>query len=296
MRVPQRKTGVTWCRCLAARRSTGVVLGVVGIIALICSFACEQRAGVRPSAAGPEAKGAVEAASAAPALTNAQCVICHPQQAQTIGEHGGKHKTEVGCLDCHQEHPPQGTEAIPQCSMCHSGESHFELEQCSSCHADAHAPLNLMLEGEITEACLTCHPQQGDEVKAHPSAHTDLACNECHTAHGQIPTCMDCHEKHTEDMDFKACVSCHPAHMPLVITYSQDTPSRYCGACHEDALTLLGNSKSKHHDLSCVFCHKDKHKNTPACTMCHAEPHSKSMMDKFPKCGQCHGIAHNLRG
>jgi hypothetical protein len=40
--------------------------------------------------------------------------------------------------------------------------------------------------------CLTCHPQQGDEVKTHPSAHTDVACNECHEAHKAIPECTQC--------------------------------------------------------------------------------------------------------
>ena len=48
--------------------------------------------------------------------------------------------------------------------------------------------------------------RQGDEVKKHPSAHTDLACNECHTAHRLIPNCMDCHEKNQVSND---CLACH---------------------------------------------------------------------------------------
>ena len=263
---------------------------------LIFAFGCKQQAGILPSPAASE-QIAVSASALVPELTNDQCVLCHPQQPQTIDASGGKHKSDVGCLDCHLEHPPDGTQAIPECSMCHSGESHYELEKCSSCHSDTHAPFELMLEGEITGPCLTCHPNEGDELKKHPSIHTDMACTECHaTTHKKIPSCMECHEKHTEDMNFEACVSCHPVHMPLVVTYSADTPSHYCGACHNEALSLLEANTTKHHDLACVFCHKDKHKVVPPCFACHSKPHSDSMLRKFPECSSCHSIAHDLQG
>ena len=281
---------------LTPMRFAGVGVVVVGLVALLCALGCEQKAGLGPSPGVAGATGQAQAGAAVPVLTNAQCVMCHPQQVQTIGGHGAKHKTEVGCLDCHQEHPPQGADAIPECSMCHSGEAHYELEQCASCHTDVHAPLDMTLEGELTAACLTCHEQQGMEVKKHPSAHTDVVCNECHAAHRQIPNCMDCHEKHTEDMDYQACVACHPVHMPLVITYGQETPNQWCGACHGDAYDLLFKTTTKHHNVTCVACHKDQHQYTPACTVCHPDPHPKPMLEKFPKCGQCHGIAHDLRG
>ncbi len=288
----KRKRGLGLFDSKPSMRSIGVAVGILGTIVLVCMFACQQTVGVRPSTTAPSK---VSGKETVPALTNTLCVVCHPQQPETIRERGKKHKTEVGCLDCHREHPPEGADAIPQCSMCHSGKSHYELEGCSKCHSDAHAPLDLKLEGEITEPCLTCHQQQGDEVKSHPSAHTDLACNECHSVHGQIPSCMDCHEKHTEDMDFKACVSCHPVHMPLEITYPQDTPSHYCGACHEEALSLLEKNTTKHHNLACAFCHRTKHKVIPPCFACHASPHSETMLHKFPKCSQCHGTAHDLK-
>ena len=230
-----------------------------------------------------------------PPLTDSHCVHCHPKQPATIEAHGAKHKTEVGCQDCHVEHPPLGASAVPECSMCHSGESHYELEGCSSCHSDTHAPLDLKLEGDITGPCLTCHQQQGKEVKDHPSAHTDVACSECHTAHRMVPECMVCHEKHTEDMEFKTCLSCHPVHMPLEIAYVRETPSHYCTACHEEAGSLLQANTTKHHDLSCAYCHRDKHKTVPPCVACHGQPHPDAMLKKFPNCGDCHGTGHDLR-
>ena len=43
------------------------------------------------------------------------CVKCHQDEPATIASNGGKHKTEVTCLDCHVEHPPWGEDVIPQC-------------------------------------------------------------------------------------------------------------------------------------------------------------------------------------
>ncbi len=296
MGVFKKRQRVSLLSDLRAMKSIGVLLGVALGIVLICAFGCERKAGLRPSAPTPGQAEEKPAKAPRSELTNAHCTACHEQQPQTIAERGGKHKTAVGCMDCHTEHPPKGTGAIPECSMCHSGAAHYELAQCSSCHSDAHAPLDLKLEGAITDACLTCHQQQGDEVKKFPSAHTDLACNECHTAHRLIPNCMDCHEKHTEDMVFETCLACHPVHMPLVITYADDTPGHYCGACHEVAYGLLNKSKLKHHDVACTQCHPKEHKKIVQCVECHPAPHAKQILDKYPTCGDCHGIAHDLKG
>lgn len=300
MGIFAKKTCIELSSGVTAKRLIIMISGLFAAIALICVFGCQQTAGVKSTVpapkqieqtgkAKPEDTGALE-------LTNAQCVLCHQQQPQTIDAKGGLHKSEVGCLDCHREHPPDGTQAVPGCEMCHSGEPHYELEQCGTCHTDTHAPLDLTLEGEISAPCLTCHQQQGDEVAKHPSAHTDLACNECHTAHRKVPDCMECHSRHTEDMVYETCVSCHPVHMPLSVSYDEDISSDYCGACHGEALDLLQKNTTKHHDLSCAYCHRNKHKVVPPCFACHSQPHSDTMLKKFPTCGECHSTAHDLKG
>src|SRR5210317_2203926 len=76
-------------------------------------------------------------------LEVSDCVKCHQDAPASIASNGGKHQTAVTCLDCHGEHPPWGEDVIPQCSMCHEGRSHFELENCLSCHSNPHEPLNL---------------------------------------------------------------------------------------------------------------------------------------------------------
>jgi len=231
-------------------------------------------------------------------LFNSDCIKCHDKQPATIAASGNKHKTEVGCLDCHTEHPPESQNAIPECSVCHSGTLHYDLENCGSCHSNTHAPLDLTMEGEVSAPCLTCHEKQGSEVKENPSAHTNLSCNECHTDHRYIPNCMECHEKHTDDMDLEACNSCHPAHMPLVINYDQNTPLNYCTTCHCEAYKLLNKNTTKHKELSCVYCHRAVHKTVPTCVSCkipHGEPHPTQILRKYPECEQCHNTAHDLR-
>lgn len=227
-------------------------------------------------------------------LSNDDCVKCHPQQPATVVEKGAKHKTAVGCTDCHTEHPPLGTKAIPQCSMCHSGAPHYELPECASCHADTHAPLDIKLGEKTTPVCLTCHPQQGNEMADSPSKHAKLDCSRCHPVHRQFLDCLKCHAPHTKGMTFETCKSCHPPHKPLDIRYGMDTPSETCAACHHGTYDNLKANTTKHHDLSCAYCHRNKHKVIPPCKACHGTPHAPGIHAKFPECGKCHSTAHTL--
>jgi len=229
-------------------------------------------------------------------LTSQDCIKCHPKVVHQVEEKGAKHKTEVSCVDCHEGHPPMVAkeEIIPKCDMCHSGEPHFELKNCAGCHTNPHTPLDIKFEGKIKKACLTCHKEEQQQLKTYPSAHTKLACNDCHSVHREIPSCLRCHQSHTAEMKNKDCLSCHPAHKPLVITYGTEVPNSYCGACHDDIVDVLDKNQTKHHDLTCVYCHRSKHGIRPACETCHGSPHPKEMVAKFPQCIMCHTDAHDL--
>jgi len=229
-----------------------------------------------------------------PVLSVADCAKCHDAAPQAIESAGGKHKTSVTCIDCHQGHPPNNTDIIPQCSMCHTGEKHFELEGCLKCHKNPHTPLNITLADNLTDPCLTCHTDQIDQLKQNPSKHTEQFCTTCHTAHGELPNCTNCHSPHADDMVQSDCLTCHKAHMPLQVVYPDDTPSKLCGSCHQKAFDLLMASPAKHKDVACVDCHKSQHKMVPKCQDCHGIPHPDDMMKKFPTCGDCHGIAHDV--
>ena len=228
-------------------------------------------------------------------LENTDCVKCHDNAPKAIEAQGGKHKTEVTCMDCHDGHPPKVKEIIPACSKCHEGEAHFELEGCLSCHANPHTPLAFSLADNLTAPCLTCHTEQKEKLDANVSAHTELACSMCHAeTHPNVPECLNCHESHSENITQADCNRCHEAHKPLAVAYAQDVPSIQCAACHDSAYSLLQSSPAKHHDVACATCHQDKHKMVPNCEDCHGKPHPDGILQRFPSCGDCHSIAHDL--
>ena len=234
-------------------------------------------------------------------LVSDDCAKCHLGEAQDVVERGGLHNTEVGCTDCHEEHPPKGENTIPTCDGCHEPEdhTHYALENCASCH-HPHYPLEMDLAqmDEVKAACVTCHSDQGQEMETHPSEHAGLDCKECHMAHGEATECMECHESHTEEAIHEDCQHCHKPHKPLAVTYTGDIPSSLCISCHDRAGKDLAQSTTEHYGLLCVYCHKDRHKAVPQCETCHGQPHDFNIHEKYPgfhvslECVECHQNAH----
>ncbi len=229
-------------------------------------------------------------------LSNSDCVKCHSQVNSDVAAKGEAHKTEVSCQDCHEGHPPEIKEIIPSCNQCHEGASHYELEGCLSCHSNPHTPLNITLAEDLTAPCLTCHEEQKPQLVEFESAHSELDCTSCHQeTHGMVPSCFNCHDEgHSPEMVQADCANCHQAHKPLAVSYSDDLASKQCASCHDVAFDQLMATTTKHHDVSCVTCHKKDHKMVPKCQDCHGEPHPASITAKFPNCGACHNIAHDL--
>jgi hypothetical protein len=95
-------------------------------------------------------------------------------------------------------------------------------------------------------------------------------------------------------MAVSECKKCHKAHLPKLVTYAADIPSKDCAGCHKKAFDLLIASNAKHATLTCSSCHQERHKMTPDCRSCHGSPHPSDFMVKFPRCGDCHKIAHDL--
>jgi len=238
---------------------------------------------------------AAEPAAKTPAtLSNDDCAKCHNKPPADIAADGRKHKTEIGCQDCHNGHPPVTRKIIPLCSQCHEGKPHFKLAGCISCHSNPHTPLNITFGNNVTDACLTCHAGQIVKLRDNKSKHTALNCSFCHNRHGKIPDCTQCHKAHAAEQTVADCKKCHQAHMPKNVAYGDKTPSKDCAACHKKAFDLLAASKFKHSKLACVACHQAKHKMVPQCQTCHGNRHPAAMLAKFPKCGFCHNIAHDL--
>jgi predicted CXXCH cytochrome family protein len=230
------------------------------------------------------------------ALKAGDCAKCHPVPPAEIKAKGGKHRTEVDCMDCHASHRPVSKNNIPACGDCHDGEPHFKLPNCLSCHSNPHQPTVITFGANVTDPCLTCHKGQSEQLQTFKSRHSKKPCSSCHDKHGKIPECVKCHKPHSNGMAQKDCGTCHKAHKPKAVTYAADTGSALCGACHDKALATLQASKTKHSKLECVKCHEAQHKAVPKCAKCHGEPHPASIMAKFPVCGACHKNAHDLNG
>lgn len=228
------------------------------------------------------------------ALDVTDCVKCHQDEPATIASNGGLHQTAVTCLDCHTEHPPWGEEVIPQCSMCHEGTPHYELENCLACHSNPHEPLALHLADDVKEPCLTCHDGPGEDFKNYESAHAEQSCTFCHDVHRRIPDCSECHDPHAEGQMTSDCLGCHAVHHPLEINYALTTPRTFCVPCHEEVGEQMEKTVTKHQTFTCAFCHRGQHPNVPQCQTCHGEPHSPVMHKKMPNCLDCHMDPHNL--
>lgn len=263
-------------------------------ILLIAGFVLSLSVSGRLSLA--EEQAAAPSAELSTELMNTDCIKCHAKVVGTVEDKGAKHKSAVTCMDCHKGHPPMVPKEniIPVCSMCHAGKPHYEIGGCETCHSDPHAPLEMQLAPNLTDPCLSCHPQQGKEMVDQPSKHGKLFCTTCHKAHKDIPECLKCHQAHSPEMANKDCTTCHPAHQPLAITFTEETPSKSCAACHKSVFDTLTSVGTKHSSLSCVACHKEKHKYIPACESCHGSPHPAGMIQQFPKCNMCHISAHSL--
>jgi predicted CXXCH cytochrome family protein len=227
-------------------------------------------------------------------LTSADCAKCHTSESLAVLEKGMAHKTSVSCQDCHGGHRPMKAENIPNCAMCHAGAPHYEVGNCLSCH-DPHMPLEIVLEGELKDVCVSCHGSVGKDLVAAPSMHGQVSCNFCHAdRHGFIPNCAQCHTPHSPEMKQNDCLICHDAHTPTVLAFRGKAPSNLCASCHGEINQQIAANKSQHRDLACVECHAQKHEAVPQCSDCHGMPHAKGMHERFPRCGDCHGIAHNL--
>ena len=231
-------------------------------------------------------------------LENADCAKCHPKETQDLKDKGAKH-ADLGCVDCHPEHPPLGKDVISACDACHDpgSSAHYAIEDCKGCHV-THRPTEIDFSkvATVKRACISCHPEQGKAMTERPSSHSEMDCLECHASHKESAGCLDCHDAHAEGMAMADCKGCHATHSPKdPVAYGSSVPDKHCACCHGEAAELLVKSKNAHTDLACVECHVATHGSATACTDCHeANLHGDNMHKKFPECLTCHMDPHSL--
>jgi len=234
-------------------------------------------------------------------MTPLDCARCHYEIFMTIKNGKGAHR--FPCRECHEtfhsfRRGMKYQDVLPKCADCH-GHPHGdspEMISCKTCHQKPHAPLASLDIEQLLPYCGKCHPGPAGQLKEHPSQHTELSCNDCHSeGHGYIPKCVDCHSQpHTKYIDNKGCVQCHQPHMPKDVSVASNTSNEVCAGCHKGPVELFRKSTRAHSKLRCVFCHSGKHGTIPKCQDCHGVPHPKSILEGFKSCQDCHGNPHDL--
>ncbi len=230
-------------------------------------------------------------------LKTQQCGRCHYSFYDQLRNEGGKHR--IDCQRCHEQfhvYRPgrvKYEDILPKCETCHGQIHGAGLAGCAECH-EAHAPMNLPANRALEQGCYICHPEADKEMKTYVTQHTELYCFTCHhTRHRHVPECMECHQPHTRRMTQADCLACHPPHKALQVIYPENIPQESCAGCHRHAYDKLKKSGTKHTALGCARCHPE-HRAIMQCQDCHPETHGADMLQKYPVCGRCHGIAHSL--
>ncbi len=222
------------------------------------------------------------------------CAKCHNEQPAQIAASGASHQTEIDCQACHEGHRPSVENNIPNCNDCHEGSGHYEVENCLGCH-NPHQPLNVNLDGEHKKVCVSCHAGPNKEMVASPSMHATFACNFCHAdTHGNIPECIDCHEPHSESMTQANCATCHQAHQPLELTYPATADHSFVPHVMIRSLRLFLPARPNTARSLAQPVTRPSIKLCLSVTNATVMPHAASMHERFPKCGECHNVAHDL--
>ncbi|MDX2494764.1 MAG: hypothetical protein QNK27_07360 [Desulfuromusa sp.] len=231
-----------------------------------------------------------------PRLQADDCEKCHAFQLRMITQDGGKHATEIGCLDCHPQHPPNGKINKNPCILCHEGQAHFQVGDCQHCHTNPHKPLVSLRDSLKPErsTCLSCHAAIGQQMAVAPSRHSKLFCNRCHSRHKEIPSCLDCHEPHRSGQIGEDCSKCHPAHQTLKVEPTGYLPTSLCQPCHKKQTNDLTGTKTNPGGINCVYFHKGTHQSIPRCQDCHGFLHNQSIHSQFRDYLECHGDPHRL--
>ncbi|MFP3983348.1 MAG: cytochrome c3 family protein [Desulfurivibrionaceae bacterium] len=224
------------------------------------------------------------------------CLKCHRSQVMMIKRNGGRHRSDLSCPDCHAGHPPRGPVSTAACSDCHSAGPHYELDDCLQCHTNPHMPLvSLKFPAKpAKKECISCHRQEGGEIRAATSGHGEKSCTYCHNGHGSIPDCVRCHDPHLRGQTMSQCLQCHPAHQPLRITPRPHTPIRFCRPCHAGVTGKLLKTGTRHGSMVCTYCHRGRHPDIPECKDCHGLPHGTRMHRLEQDCLTCHQDPHLL--
>lgn len=202
--------------------------------------------------------------------------------------------------------------------------------QCSACHLLSQPTESLAgLLPSTKEACLSCHPQQQEQITDFASRHRPFVqreCTACHRAHWDdassslrtaVPDlCLLCHGSLRAEQELSSrhppfvggqCTSCHDPHGSQVEALLKEEQKVLCLSCHKTVAANDLNQPFQHQPFAqgnCTSCHAphasqwEPQLKAPVgelCTSCHAGPPVSVAVTHKPVtagwCTSCH-FAH----
>lgn len=226
----------------------------------------------------------------------------------------GIHAQEVVCVKCHE------SEVASQKFTQHGAREDASGRMCQSCHGDASAHVrdpakNAMKKvfaksapaADKEKVCMSCHDGNRQLVFWDAGKHkkNDVACNDCHIAHGKSANpSISPWVTTSKTLQFEICSTCHKqiraqinktSHHPIV------EGKVTCSDCH-NAHGAISHAMVKDESVNrlCVSCHGDKRgpfvwehapveENCLTCHNSHGSNHAKLLNEKVPNlCQDCH--------
>ena len=153
---------------------------------------------------------------------NKICLSCHEGSTRTAWHAGAHERADLACTDCHKVHRE-------------------------------HDPV--LKKATESQVCFTCHKQQRTDflkTSAHPVRQGQMACSDCHNAHGSTSsamlskptvnqTCYSCHAEKRGPVLWEHapvaedCSLCHSPHGSVRQALLVKAPPQLCQQCHSAA-------------------------------------------------------------
>ena len=208
-------------------------------------------------AEGPGRKSLIRALKDAPfLLQKSTCLQCHGGERPLTQVCGGSHAAHgVGCVACHAP----ATAALGAAATRRTAE-----QSCGRCHAAVLAEFRLPNHHRVPEG--------------------QIACSDCHDAHGARPRLLDLKLKKD------TCTGCHREYAGPFVFEHQASRSDGCVACHTPhGATNRRLLKQHNTQQNCIACHADfpafHDQSTGAvftnCLRCHTELHGSNVSRFF---------------
>lgn len=226
-----------------------------------------------------------------------QCESCHGPGGEHAGRVGfGKERPPIPAFGKNALWSSQRENEI--CLSCHQGSAHRFWDggahetagvNCKDCHT-AHVRTDpILATSSEPDVCLSCHTQQRSEINrfsAHPVRQGQMACSDCHDAHGRPNEAM------LSDMTInQSCYSCH-AELRGPFLWEHAPVTEDCTQCHQPHGSNHPALLTRRAPLLCQQCHSRAGHPSVGRTGNDLPGNTSSVLGLAGSCTSCHSQVH----